>query len=105
MARIRVRLTAHVLVLNDAIFHVISFERPTKIGQTPRNIPDPLEGASHHSKYVQTEIGLEADMIGKLIPHCSSVIDADGQVLYLSPSWFLFTGLSREQSLGNKWAG
>jgi len=43
-------------------------------------------------------------MISKLIPSTLCVLDTDGQVQYLSPSWYDFTGSTRGESMRSEWA-
>jgi PAS domain S-box-containing protein len=42
--------------------------------------------------------------INTIIPFIMSILDADGQVLELSASWFEFSGLSRGDSIASEWA-
>lgn len=49
----------------------------------------------------QSELGSE--FIGRLVPHCTAVLNTDGQVIYFSPSWFDYTGTTESQSLGIGW--
>lgn len=43
------------------------------------------------------------DIASAIIPHIVATLDVDGQAVRLSRSWYLFSGLNEEQSLGSGW--
>ncbi|KAF2846280.1 hypothetical protein T440DRAFT_482644 [Plenodomus tracheiphilus IPT5] len=43
------------------------------------------------------------DIASAIIPHIVATLDTDGQAIKLSRSWYLFSGMTEEQSLGSGW--
>lgn len=44
-----------------------------------------------------------SDIASSIIPYIMSVLDTEGQVLRFSSTWYRFSGLNEEQSLGSGW--
>lgn len=42
-------------------------------------------------------------IIDQLLPHVLGILDQNGEVEYLSPSWYLYTALTEAQSLRSEW--
>ncbi|KAJ9630533.1 hypothetical protein H2203_001056 [Taxawa tesnikishii (nom. ined.)] len=115
-SRIRARMAVRAISLDDGFYTIISFRRciNSNIGQNP---PVRISNGTQESKFprctydelvnnadAQAYCEVAQQFSGRLVPHCTSVLDADGQVLYLSPSWRDFTGLTAEQSMEASWS-
>lgn len=95
----------------DTVF-ILTFRRPRPLPSTrsdsvtvlPPEVRTPWAGIKDLDPKLIGDVDDVHSVISKLIPHVLGVMDADGQVEYLSPSWYNFTGLSEEHSLGSGWA-
>lgn len=55
-----------------------------------------------HEGLVEKHDDLSA-IIDQLLPHVLGILDQNGEVEYLSPSWYLYTALTEAQSLRSEW--
>lgn len=98
---IRAHMCVNAFLLDQQIFFMVTFCRPSPhlhlLSQKTGHEAQPL---------LHPPIGRKEDveLFEKLIPHCGGIIDSDGQVTYLTPSWYDFTGVDDTQSLGSQWA-
>ncbi|KAF2676153.1 hypothetical protein K458DRAFT_397175 [Lentithecium fluviatile CBS 122367] len=44
-----------------------------------------------------------SDIASSIIPYIMAILDTDGQVIDLSESWYRFSGLDKEESIGTGW--
>lgn len=116
----RAHLRVQALLLQGELFFKLTFRRPTldhlsfipdlkEKGEVERRIsPQPIPragvGVLQNLQNPTAQTGLCDQMVARLIPHCAGILDADGQVLYLSDSWYDFTGMAEKASLGTEWA-
>lgn len=116
---VRAKLTARAVQTRLGLTYVLTFDRPAFFDplsvqstlnkltneqtETRERNPYELSRGLLNPKIMADQSGLGKQIIGRLIPHCTGVLDTDGQVLYLSPSWYDFTGLTESQSLGTEW--
>lgn len=119
VSSIRARMSVQAFLLNDQTFFRTTFRRstsdylhfipalqnkglierqisPKPMARASSDVLEDLKGSSNHG-------GLCEQIIGRLIPHCAGILDSDGQVLYLSPSWYDLIGITEAQSLGTEW--
>ncbi|KAJ4362827.1 hypothetical protein N0V95_001201 [Ascochyta clinopodiicola] len=80
-------------------FHVLDDTSLAPANYIPNSSPAPLardesDTASH------TPSG---DHVNPLVPYITATLDEQGQAMQFSDSWYLFTGLSKEESLGGGW--
>ncbi|KAH9876272.1 hypothetical protein J1614_004151 [Plenodomus biglobosus] len=61
--------------------------------------------SSSHTPYFGLDMSEPdtTDIASAIIPHIVATLDTDGQAIKLSRSWYLFSGMTEEQSLGSGW--
>lgn len=119
---IRARMRIHATKMQNTFRQVLIFRRyyhGHKEGNLPSsNESSPLDNQSGLKRLTIDEKGSSLSfgdilkspdqnihqMISKLIPSTLSILDTNGKVQYLSPSWYDFTGSTKDQSMDNEWA-
>ena len=94
--------------------YIITFRRPLDIRQavvasvpfvsqseTPA-LPIPEPGKLWDEPVHQNESVTQ--IVSKIIPSCIAIADETGQMIYMSQSWYDFSGLAPDSSLGAQWA-
>ncbi|KZM22224.1 uncharacterized protein EKO05_0002068 [Ascochyta rabiei] len=119
----KVKARANVCWYPSGIFLVV-FDRPF-MSPPLRRSPSPAAGCFHYlddkslapAHYIpKTSLAPlvrdgsgpashipNGDQVKSLVPYITVTLDEVGQVVQFSDSWYLFTGLSKEESLGSGW--
>jgi len=88
----------------QCLFFVLTFTRPSSNHlAAPSPMPHPTYADQRQTLDETSLSAVNMKMVGRLIPHCAAILNAQGEVLYLTPSWYEFTGASKEESLGTGW--
>lgn len=117
-SRIRARMSVSGSHSQGAVVFTMTFRRPSPVDQAvySSSIQSRYPGGKGliDARYMPkdqldvdnptSQLGPGEKIMGRLIPHCTGILDADGQALYFSPSFNEFTGLTDKQSLGSGWA-
>jgi len=110
---VRARASVHWLSSDlDGVFLII-FNRTSLPHQTAPASPaakkDPINAFERQNDYQSLDSNDTSDKTDTsdvayaIIPHIIATMDKDGQVVKLSKSWYSFSGLNEEQSLGSGW--
>ncbi|CBX92004.1 hypothetical protein LEMA_P047100.1 [Plenodomus lingam JN3] len=73
---------------------------------TPPSSTTPTgQRSSSHTPYFGLDLSEPdtTDIASAIIPHIVATLDTDGKAIKLSRSWYLFSGMTEEQSLGDGW--
>lgn len=114
ISMVKARLRAHALLVDDVMCFILRFNAPRtaqhQLTCQHGDRPPPLIRASDLDviKDIDTSHGNDRPdvhhIINKLMPHVLGLLDKDGQVEFLSQSWYDYTGLSERQSFGSEYA-